>query len=97
MTNPCYFCTERERVSYFSYYCADCAMLRRWLVTYDPKKCCDILKRTLTRDDKQIDFKISQEVKKIINKEIEQVGDESHTPLTVPTAPPKTRSKGKSV
>ena len=61
-------------------------MLRRWLVTYDPKKCCDILKRTLTRDDKQIDFKINQEIKKIVNKEIEKVGDETHEP-------PKTRSK----
>lgn len=90
-SGKCYFCSERERVSYFSYFCTDCAMLRRWLVTYDPKKCCDILKRTLTRDDKQIDYKISQEIKKIVNKEIETIGDESHTER------PKTRSKGKAV
>ena len=86
----CYFCAERERVGYWSYWCDDCAMLRRWLVTYDPKKCCDILKRTLTRDDTQIDFKISQEVKKIVNKKIETIGDETHET-------PKTRSKGKSI
>ncbi len=65
MVGVCYFCEEKPRVSYFNYYCKDCAMLRRWLLTYSPDKCIGILKRTLTRDDKQIDFKISQEVKKI--------------------------------
>ena len=76
----CYFCEEKDRVSYFSY-CKDCAMLRRWLLTYSPDKCCQILKRTLTRDDKQIDFKITQEVKKIVLNELptikEETGNES--------------------
>jgi len=82
----CYFCEEKERVSYFSYYCKDCAMLRRWMLTYSPSKCCDILKKTLTRDDKQIDFKIQQEVKKLVNNQIET---NDHSYIT-------TRSKSKS-
>ena len=69
----CYFCEEQERVSYFNYYCKDCAMLRRWLLTYSPEKCCNILKRTLTRDDKQIDYKINQEIKKIVLSELPKV------------------------
>ena len=69
----CYFCSERERVSYFSYFCEPCAMLRRMLMIYSPDKCTEILKRTCLRDDKQIDFKINQEIKKIINNEIEKL------------------------
>ena len=61
----CYFCQEKEREGYWSHYCSDCANLRRMLLIYSPEKCCSILKRTLTRDGNQIDFKISQEVKKI--------------------------------
>ena len=72
----CYFCEERERVSYFNYYCKDCAMLRRWLLTYSPIKCCEILRRTLTRDDKQIDFKIAQEQKKIMLNELTTIKEE---------------------
>ena len=67
----CYFCDERERVGYWSYWCEDCANLRRMLLIYDPQKCIDILKRTLTRDDTQINYKVQQEIKKIVNKEIE--------------------------
>tara|TARA_R110001592_G_scaffold15748_1_gene68160 strand:- start:76 stop:294 length:219 start_codon:yes stop_codon:yes gene_type:complete len=48
-------------------------MLRRWLLTYSPEKCCSILKRTLTRDDKQIDYKINQEIKKIVLSELPKV------------------------
>ena len=66
----CYFCEERERTSYWSNWCEDCANLRRMLLLYNPKKCTDILKRTLTRDDKQIDYKINQEVKKIVLNEL---------------------------
>ena len=71
----CYFCEEQERVSYFNYYCKDCAMLRRWLLTYSPEKCCNILKRTLTRDDKQIDYKINQEIKKIVLSELPTINE----------------------
>ena len=73
MGQYCYFCSERERVSYFSYFCEPCAMLRRMLMIYSPDKCTEILKRTCLRDDKQIDFKINQEIKKIINNEIEKL------------------------
>jgi len=67
----CYFCQERERVGYWSYWCEDCANLRRMLLIYSPEKCIDILKRTLTRDTAQINYKVQQEIKKIVNKEIE--------------------------
>tara|TARA_R110000822_G_scaffold39409_5_gene108318 strand:- start:904 stop:1182 length:279 start_codon:yes stop_codon:yes gene_type:complete len=66
----CYFCEERDRVSYFSNWCKECAMLRRWLLTYSPDKCTDILKRTLIRDEKQINYKIQQEVKKVVLQDI---------------------------
>jgi hypothetical protein len=89
MPSMCYFCAERERVGYWSYWCEECAMLRRMLLINSPQKCIDILKRTLTRDDKQIDFKINQEIKKIVTKEIEKIGDDSHDES------PKTRSKTK--
>ena len=67
----CYFCAERERIGYWSYWCEDCANLRRMLLIYSPEKCTSILKRTLTREDTQIDYKITQEIKKIVNKDIE--------------------------
>jgi hypothetical protein len=70
MPSQCYFCSERVRPSYFSYFCDDCAMLRRMLMIYSPDKCTEILKRTCLRDDKQIDFKIGQEIKKIVNNDI---------------------------
>ena len=68
---PCLFCQERSRVSYWSNWCEECANLRRMLLIYSPDKCTEILKRTLTRDETQISFKIQQEVKKIVLKQIE--------------------------
>lgn len=85
----CYFCNERERVGYWSYWCEECANLRRYLLIYSPDKCCNILKRTLTRDDTQISYKVQQEIKKIVNKEIEE-NDNSYLEK------PNTRSKNKS-
>tara|TARA_R110000803_G_scaffold72032_1_gene135511 strand:+ start:9762 stop:9959 length:198 start_codon:yes stop_codon:yes gene_type:complete len=64
------------------------------LLVYDPKKCIEILKRTCLRDGKQIDFKINQEIKKIVTNEIDALptlDDSSHK------EPPKTRSKTKSI
>ena len=75
----CYFCEERDRVGYWSNWCLECANLRRMLLIYDPKKCTDILKRTLTRDNNQITYKISQEVKKIVNESIEEKVDKIDT------------------
>ena len=86
----CYFCGERERVGYWSYWCEDCANLRRMLLIYEPIKCIEILKRTLTRDDAQIDYKVQQEIKKIVNKEIENT-DESYEQK------PYTRSAKKNI
>ena len=74
----CYFCGERERLGYWSYWCEDCANLRRMLLIYEPEKCTSILKRTLMRDDTQIQYKVQQEVKKLVNKEIEDKTDESY-------------------
>ena len=84
MVGTCYFCSERPRIGYWSYYCQDCANLRRMLLIYDPEKCISILKRTLTRDNSQIDYKVQQEIKKIVNTQIEDtiektdIGDESY-------------------
>ena len=95
MPSKCYFCTERERPSYFSYFCDECAMLRRMLMIYSPDKCTEILKRTCLRDDKQIDFKIGQEIKKIVNKDIEKMPTiHEEKPVTYALAStPNTRSK----
>ena len=73
MSSNCYFCAERPRVSYFSYWCDECALLRRILLVYSPVECISILKRTCLRDEKQIDYKISQEIKKIIKPDIPPV------------------------
>mgnify|MGYP003652099375 CR=1 FL=1 len=67
----CYFCEERDRVGYWSNWCLECANLRRMLLIYDPKKCTDILKRTLTRDENQC---IEEKVDKIDTTE-----DDTHT------------------
>ncbi len=72
MGRICYFCEEKDRVSYFSYFCDECATLRRLLLINSPKKCIDILRRTLTRDDQQLDFKVQQEIKSILCKDIRQ-------------------------
>tara|TARA_R110001592_G_scaffold332562_1_gene615987 strand:- start:337 stop:639 length:303 start_codon:yes stop_codon:yes gene_type:complete len=58
----CYFCDKNDR-SYFSYYCDDCALLRRLLIVYEPTKAIEILKRTLIRDQSQINNKIENIVK----------------------------------
>jgi len=87
----CYFCEERNRVSYFSNWCSECANLRRMLLIYSPDKCCGILKRTLTRDNKQIEYKISQEQKTLVNKEIENIDDTDESYIKKP----ETRSSKK--
>ena len=90
----CYFCEERDRVGYWSNWCLECANLRRMLLLYDPKQCTDILKRTLTRDTKQIYYKISQEQKCLVNKDIEKkvtFDDDSHIEK------PSTRSSKKKL
>jgi len=58
----CYFCGERQR-PLLGYFCEDCALLRRMLIIYNPTKAIDILKRTLLRDQAQIDNKIETIVK----------------------------------
>tara|TARA_R110002153_G_scaffold84566_2_gene211687 strand:+ start:1441 stop:1602 length:162 start_codon:yes stop_codon:yes gene_type:complete len=47
------------------------------LLIYDPEKCISILKRTLMRDDSQINYKITQEIKKIVNNQIEETNDKT--------------------
>ena len=95
MPSNCYFCSERVRPSYFSYFCDDCAMLRRMLMIYSPDKCTEILKRTCLRDDKQIDYKIGQEIKKIVNTDIEKMPTiHEEKPVTYAhSSTPTTRSK----
>lgn len=91
----CYFCEEKSRVSYFSNWCEDCANLRRMLLIYSPEKCCGILKRTLTRDEKQIDYKVAQEVKKIVVKKIQEDSTEDDTYEKKPAT--RSSSKAKSI
>lgn len=74
----CYFCDKNDR-SYFSYYCDDCALLRRLLIVYEPTKAIEILKRTLIRDQSQIDNKIENIVKEalpVIKKTNDETDDE---------------------
>tara|TARA_R110001632_G_scaffold11382_3_gene41146 strand:+ start:238 stop:510 length:273 start_codon:yes stop_codon:yes gene_type:complete len=59
----CSFCEHQERESFWKSYCEDCAMLRRMLVLHDPKKCVEILKRCLIRNEQQITNKIHIELK----------------------------------
>lgn len=80
----CYFCQEKEK-SFFSYFCDDCATLRRLLLINDPSKCIEILKRVLLRNDTQISNKIKLEVNKI---EKEKDSDDM-----VDYEKPKTRTK----
>ena len=79
MGYKCYFCEEADRVGYWSNWCIECANLRRMLLLYNPKQCTDILKRTLTRDSKQIDYKITQEQKKIMLNDLPTINEENET------------------
>ena len=87
----CYYCGERDRVGFWTYYCEDCANLRRMLLIYEPKKCTDILKRTLTRDDSQISYKIQQEVKKIVLTDLQKKVDNKINDSDESYEKPKTR------
>ena len=58
----CSFCNEKLTPSYWEYYCEDCAMLRRMLKIHNSKKCCEILKRVLIRNEDQIGYKINNEI-----------------------------------
>ncbi len=62
----CSFCEESEREGFWKSYCEDCAMLRRMLVLHNPKKCVEILRRCLIRNEQQITNKINLELKKEI-------------------------------
>ena len=70
----CSYCNEQDKESYWSYYCRDCAMLRRMLVLHEPKKCIEILKRCLIRNETQINNKINVELK---SKKKAPVADDS--------------------
>ena len=59
----CTFCEEQERESFWKSYCENCAMLRRMLVLHNPKKCVEILKRCLIRNEQQITNKINLELR----------------------------------
>ena len=84
----CSFCEHQERESFWKSYCEDCAMLRRMLVLHDPKKCVEILKRCLIRNEQQISNKIHLELKTEGNDQRES--DDIATPKNSPVV---TRSK----
>lgn len=79
---PCTYCNEYPCDGYLSSYCEDCAMLRRMLKIHDAKKCVNILKRVLIRNENQVNNKINIELK-TLNK----VSNDS-----LDYDPPKTRS-----
>jgi len=82
MSSICYFCSKNSR-SFFAYYCDDCSLLRRMLIVYDPKKSIEILKRTLIRDQNQIDNKIEtilNEKLPVINENNNETDDEIEEP-----------------
>ncbi len=60
----CGFCEEKPTEGFWKSYCEDCAMLRRMLKLHEPKKCVEILKRCLIRNEDQISNKIKLELKK---------------------------------
>ena len=93
MGYKCYFCEETDRVGYWSNWCLECANLRRMLLLYNPKQCTDILKRTLTRDSKQIDFKITQEVKKLVLNELPTIKEETDESYEKPSTRKSKKSK----
>lgn len=78
----CSFCEEQERESYWRSYCEDCAMLRRMLVLHDSKKCVEILKRCLIRNEQQITNKINLELKKEIIETANDQKDYDQKPIT---------------
>tara|TARA_R110000772_G_C13159365_1_gene425810 strand:+ start:449 stop:721 length:273 start_codon:yes stop_codon:yes gene_type:complete len=63
----CSFCEEQERESFWKSYCENCAMLRRMLVLHNPKKCVEILKRCLIRNEQQITNKINLELRQPVS------------------------------
>ena len=74
MSSICYFCSKNSR-SFFAYYCDDCSLLRRMLIVYDPSKATEILKRTLLRDQNQIDNKIDT----ILNEKLPVIQESTET------------------
>tara|TARA_R110000824_G_scaffold242352_3_gene431044 strand:- start:149 stop:421 length:273 start_codon:yes stop_codon:yes gene_type:complete len=77
----CNYCEEQERESYWRSYCEDCAMLRRMLVLHNSKKCVEILRRCLIRNEQQITNKINLELKKEITLSDDQK-DYEQKPIT---------------
>ena len=77
----CTFCEEQERESFWKSYCENCAMLRRMLVLHNHKKCVEILKRCLIRNEQQITNKINLELKKEIILSDDQT-DYDQKPIT---------------
>tara|TARA_R110002153_G_scaffold274315_1_gene448477 strand:+ start:20369 stop:20629 length:261 start_codon:yes stop_codon:yes gene_type:complete len=78
----CSFCEEQERESFWKSYCENCAMLRRMLVLHDPKKCVEILKRCLIRNEQQITNKINLELKNEIAAVADDNKDYDQKPFT---------------
>ncbi len=90
----CYFCNEQQR-PYLGYFCEDCALLRRMLIVYDPRKAIEILKRTLIRDQNQIDIKIDRILKEKLPviKEVTETDEDEQAEQTEPKKELKLRNK----
>jgi len=67
----CYYCEERERESWGSYYCAECKRLQRVLKLYNTDV-YEAVENLFLRNKKQQNFKLQNELKKKLNDEIKE-------------------------
>lgn len=74
MVFDCKICGE---VQYLQYYCDDCSIIRRILLTYGKAEVREILERVCLRNKKQMNYKIN-DIKNEKAAEEKEVGDESY-------------------
>ena len=87
----CIYCEAQERESFWKSYCEDCSMLRRMLVLHEPKKCVEILKRCLIRNEEQITNKIKLELKNtptVGNDQLDYITPKPKTVYKMPITTP---------
>ncbi len=61
----CYLCEKKERVAYWSYYCADCRRIKHLLNLYGDRV-NEVLEHVLVRPENKQEHKIKDEIKKDI-------------------------------
>ena len=72
----CRICGETQ---YYQYYCEDCSIIRRILLTYGREEVKEILERVCLRNKKQMNYKINDIKKEKDEAEkVESNGDETY-------------------